>query len=279
MLVYTIKFRMTDQEYIDQIGSSTTDVSIDYYQSEDRTIRNILVKRGHDRLFILLHGSPSSSAQWVPLVNDTLLRKEVDFLLIDRPGYGFSDFGNPVLNLEQEAKLVYQVVEQYAKNYSQLLMLGTSYGGSVTARFMMDHPGYLDASVLMSSSVAPGEERIYGISWVMDKVPWLFPKLLIVANQEKLTHERELKKMLPYWDRIATPVMFIHSTGDDLIYPSNVSFALDHMDAKWVMDTIWVKNGEHSLYWSNRNLVFNQLYDFIRTQTEWDDRPLADQAQ
>lgn len=263
ILIYNVKFRMSDSEYVEQISDNNTKVTIDYHPYEKHEVRNILVDRGHDRLFILLHGSPSSSAQWTPLVNDTLLSHEVDFLLVDRPGYGYSNFGNPILEVKKQAEIVYEIITKYAKKYQQLLMLGTSYGGTVAARFMMDYPDYLDAGILMSSSLAPGEERIYDVSYSMERFPWLFPTFLIIANQEKLSHYDQLKKMEPYWGNITNPILFIHATADDLVFPTNVPFALSHLNPNVSIDTTWVKDGEHSLYWSDRVLVFRELYRFV----------------
>jgi dienelactone hydrolase len=199
----------------------------------------------------------------VPLVKDSLLRKKVDFLLIDRPGYGYSDFGRAMTDVKKQARIVYEISQKYASKYKQILMLGTSYGGTVATRFMMDYPGYLDAGILMSSSMAPGEEKTYEISYFMDRAPWLFPPLLMVANHEKLSHRLELEKMEGLWTKISNPIVFIHATADDLVYPSNVRYALKKLGGRVSVDTTWVKDGEHSLYWSNRDLVFRELYDFI----------------
>ncbi|MEM8893494.1 MAG: alpha/beta fold hydrolase [Bacteroidota bacterium] len=261
--VYSIKFRLTDEEYVQQIADEETDVLIDYHEYDEHKVRNILVDRGHDRLFILLHGAPSSSAQWVPLVNDTLMREKVDFLLIDRPGYGFSNFGKPILDIEKQAEIVHQITSKYAQDYDQLLMLGTSYGGTVATRFMMDYPEYLDAGVLVASSMAPGEERIYEISYAIEQLPWLFPDIVLMANLEKMSHFIQLKKMVPFWKRIKNPIHFIHATNDDLIYPENVNYALDHLNPNIDVDTTWVEGGEHSLYSTDRVLVFRELYAFV----------------
>jgi len=264
VLVYSVKFRMSDEEVREKIADDNTNVIIDYHLYEDRSVRNILVNRGNDRLFILLHGAPSSSAQWVPLVNDSLLSRQVDFLMIDRPGYGYSDFGEALTSVQKQAKIVFDITRKHAKKYNQILMLGTSYGGTVAARFMMDYPAFLDGGILMSSSVAPGQEKTYAISYFMDRVPWLFPKLLMVANDEKLSHKEELEKMEPLWQQIDNPILFIHATADGLVYPGNVSYALKRLCPDLTVDTTWVKDGEHSLYWSDRKLVFNELYDFVR---------------
>ncbi len=261
--VYSVKFRASDSEVIEQVANNNTDVTIDYLSYESRSIRNILVERGNDQLLILLHGAPSSSGQWIPLVNDSTLGKKVDFLMIDRPGYGYSNFGKPIISIRKQAEIIHQISSRLKEQYDQVFVFGTSYGGSVASRLLMDYPEFLDGAVLMSSSMAPGEEYIYPISYFIEKYPWLFPELLVVANKEKLSHFSELKKMEPLWSKIVTPILFIHSTADDLIYPANIPFVLERLNQKVPFDTIWVKDGEHSLYWSDREMAKSKLNQFI----------------
>ncbi len=260
-LCYTVRFRMSDEKVREKVKNAT--VTIDYLPFAKRKIRNILIGRNNRDLLVLLHGSPSSSAQWIPLVNDAILAKKVDFLMIDRPGYGYSSFGNPILSVEKQTQGIQLAIQKYLDQYEKVYVFGTSYGGTITSRLLMDYPDLADGAVLMSSSMAPGEERIYGISYWIEKVPWLFPPLVVVANREKMGHYDELKKMEPYWDRIKTPLLFIHSTSDDLVYPGNIPFVLSRLNAEVKWDTLWIQNGEHSLYWSDREMVKRELGHFV----------------
>ncbi|MEM9340621.1 MAG: alpha/beta hydrolase [Bacteroidota bacterium] len=263
ILCYSVKFRISDDEVLERIQGAR--VTIDYLPFADRQIRNILVERENKTLLILLHGSPSSSAQWVPLVNDSLLSEKVDFLMIDRPGYGYSSFGNPILSVEKQTQGIQLAIRQYVDKYQKVVVFGTSYGGTIGARLLMDYPDLTDGALLMSSSMAPGEERIYKISYLIEKIPWLFPSLVVVANEEKMSHYDELKKMEPLWGHITSPVLFIHSTSDDLVYPGNIPFVLERLNANVKWDTLWVQDGEHSLYWSDRELVKSELNGFVDT--------------
>ncbi len=97
----------------------------------------------------------------------------------------------------------------------------------------------------------------------MKDYPWLFPKLLMIANEEKLGHRIELEKMEPFWKYIKDPVYFIHSTADNLVFPENVDFALKNICPDVPVDTLWIKDGEHSLYWSERELFKQKINEFL----------------
>lgn len=263
LYAHTIELRASSREYITALSNDTTSVKVDRLDYEGKDIRHILVERGKKTLMVLIHGSPSSSEQWIPLAKDSVLGSKVDFLMIDRPGYGYSSFGNPILSVKKQAEITSKIISKLKDKYSKVLLFGTSYGGTVSSRLLMDYPSLVDGAVLLSSSMAPGEERTYGISYLIDEVPWLFPRPIVVANEEKLSHYDQLKDMEPLWDRIKSKLLFIHSTTDDLIYPSNIQFVLDKLNKKVPWDTVWVENGEHSLYWSDREFVKNQLNKFV----------------
>ena len=270
---HTIRFRMSDEEFHEALENDQTSVDIRYFDHDKGTVRAIWVDKDHDDLMILLHGSPSSSAQWVPMVNDSLLSQKVDFLLIDRPGYGYSSFGNPVLSVADVSKIIKEISDTYRGDYRQVYVLGTSYGGTVAARLLMDYPGYFKAGMLVSSSLAPGEEYTYPISYVMDQVPWFFPKFLMVANDEKLNHKEQLAAMQPLWGNIQDPLFFMHSTTDDLVYPANVDFALDRLSAELPVEVLWVPNAQHSMFWSDRELFLNNVNAFLDGNISF--RPLS----
>lgn len=263
MYAHSVEFRVSNGAYISALKNDSTEVKVDKLDYEGKGIRHILVERGKETLMVLIHGSPSSSSQWIPLAQDDVLGAKVDFLMIDRPGYGYSNFGNPMLSVEKQAEIASKIVSKIKDRYSKILLFGTSYGGTVSSRLLMDYPSLVDGAVLLSSSMAPGEERTYGISYIIEKIPWFFPKLIVVANEEKLSHYEQLKDMEPLWDRIKSKLLFIHSTTDDLIYPSNIQFVLDKLNKRVPWDTVWVEDGEHSLYATDREFVKKQLNKFV----------------
>lgn len=267
-LIYAhfVRFRLSDDEFKEQLSNHNTKVEIRYFEHDEGKVRAILADKGNKDLLILLHGSPSSSSQWVPMVNDSLLSMKVDFLLIDRPGYGFSSFGHPVLSVEKVAQIIKDISDIYRDKYDRVLVLGTSYGGTVAARLLMDYPGSFNSAMLVSSSLAPEEEYTYPISYFMDKVPWLFPDFLMVANDEKLSHSEQLRAMIPKWKNISDPLFFMHSTTDDLVYPANVDFALAHLKPELPVDVFWVPNADHSMFWSDRELFLRKVNEFLDGQ-------------
>ena len=57
---------------------------------------------------------------------------------------------------------------------------------------------------------------------------------------------------------------FWNTSGAEAIKSTTaLVFVLDKLNKKVPWDTVWVENGEHSLYWSDREFVKKQLNKFV----------------
>jgi pimeloyl-ACP methyl ester carboxylesterase len=223
-----VQFRDNDRTLSSFFSSKKIPATIGYYQAEGRTLRHLAVGNPDAPVTILfLHGSPSSMSYFKKyFTNDTLLR-EAYMLAVDRPGYGYSGLGNPETSMEKQAKMIRPLLDSLHQMRHPLIIVGVSYGTSIACRIAMDYPDLVDGLVLVAPSLAPGEEKIYKIAYPIQFpfLKWAVPKMLISANAEKLSHKRELEKMLPHWQDIKIPVMYLQGKNDGLIYPSNAAFA------------------------------------------------------
>ncbi len=179
---------------------------------------------------IFVHGAPSSLSFFNEFFKDTALLSRAQLVSVDRPGYGYSDFGRVEPSILKQAQLLQPLIDRY-KSSPYLVVVGSSYGGSVSARLAMNNPGVIDQVVFVSSALGPGLERTYDISYWVDKTPLraLIPPLLLLANDEKLAHKHALEAILPDWPRITARITMLHGLRDELVYPTNVAFAKKHL--------------------------------------------------
>ncbi len=180
---------------------------------------------------IFIHGAPSSLSFFNDFFKDTTLLSRARLVAVDRPGYGYSDFGRVETSIVRQAELLQPLIDRYKKSRF-LMLVGSSYGGSVVARLAMNNPAKpgvrgIDHVVFVSSALGPGLERTYGISYWIDKAPirWFVPTLLRLANDEKLAHRKALEAILPDWPKITAGITMLHGKRDELVYPTNVAFA------------------------------------------------------
>jgi pimeloyl-ACP methyl ester carboxylesterase len=220
-----------DQTVFEQFEEKapTVEPQLIRYRASGHTMRYLKV--GSDTLptLVFIHGAPSSLKGWANFYLDSSFQKAFRIVSVDRPGYGQSDFGEVVLDLQKQAALIRPLFDQI-ENGKPVTIVGSSYGGTITARLLMDYPGIADNAVLLSSSLKPGAEKTYGISHLLKTplIKYLFPKFLRLATYEKFSHFKELEKMRD-WEKIRVPILVIQGDKDDLIYPDNADYAKEKL--------------------------------------------------
>ena len=228
-----LQFRYSDAEQAKRLRSYGLDVGVEYVVDSGHTMRYVHVSLPTDRgdsasavrkpNLLLIHGAPSSIMIWERYMADTALLRAYNIYAVDRPGYGYSDFGRPDTSIEQQANLMLQILDRHAGKW---VVWGTSYGGPVACVMAAKRPSIVSL-LLTSPSLAPGQEQIYGISYVIRRAAfgWFFPRIFRSANVEKLAHAASLRTITPFYSRIRTPITYMYGDKDVLIYNSNAAFA------------------------------------------------------
>ena len=252
-LYLILQVRYNDKMYARLVDDNGYLLEIKYQEIDNHKLRYLEMGRKDKPLIFAIHGSPGSSLSWQSTFNDSLLVNNVNFVAVDRLGYGFSDFGALETSIKKEAAYLATILKKYRKQHQTILVVGSSYGGPVAARLAMDCPELVDGLYLLSASVAPGEEKIYSISYSADKrwLKWLVPTAISNANTEKLGHEKELQKMADDWDKITAVTTIVHGDADDLIYLENAHFAERKLVHAKLIKKIILPGVEHGLNFSD----------------------------
>ncbi|GAB3892928.1 hypothetical protein GCM10028803_06440 [Larkinella knui] len=263
-----VKSRDSDEEIAENFRHERVKAVVHRYKINDRTIRYMETDEpGQDSLPVVLfvHGAPSSSAFFTKFFKDTTLINHAHLVAVDRPGYGYSDFGRVETSIVKQARLLQPLMNRYRKA-PFIMLVGSSYGGSVAARLAMNNPDLVDQVVFVSSALGPGLERTYPISYFIDKPPlrWLIPRLLLLANDEKLAHREALTEILPDWSKIKAGVTFLHGQRDDLVYPTNVAFGRTHLINAKSKEFLLPEN-RHDIVFKKREYVAQIISNILTT--------------
>ena len=262
-----VEFRISDDEIKSLITEYTDTARIFRYQMDDRNIR--FAEFGADSLpvTIMVHGSPSSMNFFRSFYTDSVLLSKTMLVGVDRPGYGYSDFGKAVTSINEQARLLQPIIDKYAKEKRRVYLVASSYGGSVAARLAMKNPNKVRGLLFISSSFAPGQEYTYPvISDMLDSqwFRWFFPKVLRVANDEKLSHESALKEIQDGWQNIKARVILMHGRADGLIYYSNAEYARSKLKNARFLKLISLDGLGHSILDDRPDLVAENILELIR---------------
>ena len=225
------QFRRSDEELNKIFAEQQIDASIHYYSTHGRKLR--YVAAGNDSLptLLFLHGSPGSISYYSRRFVDSSLKGHFRFYAVDRPGYGYSGFGDPDPSIQKQSEMIRPLLDSLHKAKHPIIVVGSSYGASIACRLAMDHPELVDGLVLTGPAIGPGRETYFGITPVIEhwSVRWFIPRIFRSANTEKVHHKKELEKMLPYWKNIRVPVYYLQGAKDDIVDTSNASFAKEQL--------------------------------------------------
>lgn len=258
-----LELRMNDRGITESLRSLPVPFRVEHWNAGARHIRYLKV--GYDSLpkLILLHGSPSSLSAWRPIYADMRFLERFQVIAIDRPGYGYSDFGQVVTGLQLQVQLLRPLVDSLSGN-GQAMLLGSSYGGPVAAQLAMDLPDRFSQLILMSASLEPGAEKTYWISYPMTAplIRYLFPPSFVMSSDEKLTHRQELET-LTAWDRIRCKTLIVHGDQDGLVYYRNAMYAKRRLVNARSVTTVTMTGKGHSVIFSEPEYIRKILLTYL----------------
>ncbi|MEM1138009.1 MAG: alpha/beta hydrolase, partial [Bacteroidota bacterium] len=233
----------------------------------DREIYYMAVGDTTKPLVFFVHGAPGSYDNFMGFLKDSTLMCNARLLSVDRPGYGRSGKKVSEPSIEKQAKILIEILKNNQTGRGTILV-GHSYGGPIISRMAMESPALINALVLAAPAIDPENEKIFFVSrkvpWAI--VKWITPRPLKIANDEKLAHVEELKKMLPLWDKIDMPVTFIHGEKDSLVPFENVAFGKEVLTNTKV-EYITRKKMGHLIPWKNPDLIKNAILKHIQEVT------------
>ncbi|MBC7523140.1 MAG: alpha/beta hydrolase [Flavobacterium sp.] len=206
-----------------------------------------------------VHGSPGSWDAFKDYLKDTLLLKKYRMIAIDRPGFGYSDFGDSK-NLFEQGAILEQFVDKI-KNGKNLYLVGHSYGGPTIVKMAVDKPNDFKEIVILAGAIDPKAETPEKWRTLFKAAPLRFivPGALRPANDELWWLKTDLKFMEPTLKKITADVLVIHGTLDPLVPYSNVAFIeREFINAKSIQ-VISIKNANHFIPWEHYDLIRNEL--------------------
>lgn len=254
-------FRLSQKQLNKQFEGAAIKPVQHKIQSGDLLIN--YAEAGYDSLPVafFVHGSPGSWSAFVDFMKDSLLLTQVKIVAVDRPGFGYTDFGNGVKSLEKQSEYLKPLVEKYRKNGNKMILIGHSLGGPLIARMAMDYPQLIDNLIIVAGSIDPElepNEKWFRVPLNFPPIRILIPKSFRASNTEILHLKPELEKMVPLWANITQPVTVIHGGKDFLVDPENVDFARK-MLTQAKTEFVVVDSMSHFVPWTHPQLIKNAI--------------------
>lgn len=220
------------------------------------------VDAGKNTAMFFVHGAPGSSQDFYRFLQDSALLARANLYSIDRPGYGYSNFGHAEVSVQRQAQLLAAVVAQLPEQ--KIIVVGHSFGGPIAPLIGM-YSSKVAAAIMLAPAIDPEHEKILKIAYLgkWKATRWLAPKALRVAADEKFSHTEALRQVQPLWSQLRMPVWHYHGTKDVLVPYENLAFAAQHFDATR-FTAIALEGENHFLPWSQYDRVRQQLLQILQ---------------
>lgn len=267
-----LQFRSSDEEVLAYFDKKKLPIHINRYEALGRTMRYLYTGNDPSKpILMFIHGAPSSSSYYRHFFSDTALRKAANLIAVDRPGYGYSGFGQPEPDMGKQAAMIAPILDSFHRGSRPVVIIGASYGTSIASRLVMDYPKLADGLMLIAPALEPGQEKTYYISYLLESpfFTWAQPRMIHSANVEKFTHKAELAKMVGRWSEIKIPVHYYQGTNDDLIYTSNAVFAKNNITKSEVLAIRMIPNRGHLLVYSEETLLRKGMFEMIELSKKY----------
>lgn len=218
-------------------------------------------KTGSDTLptLFFVHGSPGSWIKFGKYLYDKDLLKKYRIIAVDRPGFGYSEYGN-VRSLQEQSTII-SVLLKKLQNSKPIYAIGRSYGGPMIARLAVDNPGMFSGLVLIAAALDPAAEKPEKWRPVLYKTPLKFfvPGAWRPSNKELWRLKTELKDLHDRLDEIICAVYILHGDNDGLVPVSNADYSKKMLVNARSVDVTIVPGGNHFLSDNRYELVKETL--------------------
>lgn len=255
-----MRMRLTPKETAEFFSKSNTSFTDSYYKiSKEHQIHYIETGDTTKATLFFIHGSPGSWDAYKTYLSDLDLQKKYRLIAIDRPGFGYSNFGNAE-DLETQAHLILTFI-QAKDNLQPITLVGHSLGGPIVVKLATKNPKLFKNLVVLAGAIDPKAETPEEWRPVLMAKPirYLIPGAFRPSNDELWWLKDDLKIMKPELNKIISNVIIIHGTKDPLVPFSNMAFMKkEFVNAKKII-TIPIENANHFIPWEHYEEIKKSL--------------------
>lgn len=253
-------FRISDEKAIEEFRSSGINFMTGDIQVGNRTMHYALSGSDTLPMLVFIHGSPGSWDAFKIYMQDSSLLTKYRMLSIDRPGFGYSDFGK-ALNLKEQTDLLNSALQKLY-NGKPVILAGHSLGGPAIIKMaasIKDVP--VKSLVLIAASVSPEAETPERWRTVFEYSPlrYLLPGAFRPSNTELVYFKKDVFDLKNDFPAIHCPVLILHGDKDDFVPPENATYAKQQLINSPSVNIVWYSNERHFIPWTRFEEIKQEL--------------------
>lgn len=254
-----MKFRISDSKATTEFAQKGLHISFHYIEVDD--IKLHYVKAGADTLptLFFVHGSPGSWDAFKIYMMDSILLKHFRIISVDRPGFGYSDFGE-AWHLPRQAEALNKITEK-ENNGMPVHLIGHSIGGPVIVNMAQDRPGTYASLTILAGSISPKDEpkEYWRYLFMYTPLRWFMPGAFKPSNNEIMYFKKDLYGIDTGYAVLHMPVTFIHGDADKFVTVKNVEYGKKKLYNNPNVKVIIIPGASHFIPWEHFDLIREHL--------------------
>ena len=252
-------FRISDDSAKLLFSRQRLTVKTDNININGKNIHFVMV--GNDTLPTLafIHGSPSAWNAFLDYMKDPELLKHFRIISIDRPGFGYSNFGE-AMTIQKQSRYIMPVFARINNN-KPVYLAGHSLGGPLLIQLAADAPKEFAGIMLIAGSVDPALEPREKWRYIMEKFPLnhLLPGSFRPSNTELLYFKKDIVSLANEFAKVTCEVYLVHGDNDTWVPPGNVAYAVKKLVHASKIETLILPGGNHFIPWTKRKEITKEL--------------------
>ncbi len=244
-------FRTPDSEAAKDFAAHNAPFVNEYFKTGSSTIH--YVATGSDTLptLVFIHGSPGSWDAFKTYMLDSSLRLHYRMISIDRPGFGYSEFGK-AMNMADQVKVLSEILK-HVNNNKPTVLIGHSLGGPIVVKLAAENPGLpITNLVVLAGSVDPAEEKPETWRVPLDRtfLRYFVPGAMRPSNAELLLFKKDVNDLAADFPKVTCHVLIMHGDVDDFVPPGNAVFLKNHLVNAKDVKLVWFEGQRHFIPWT-----------------------------
>jgi dipeptidyl aminopeptidase/acylaminoacyl peptidase len=202
---------------------------------------------------VFIHGSPGSWMNYMKFMWDERLNKKFRIVSIDRPGFGYSDFGK-AKHLQEQTDLLLPVLQSIKKS-SRMILCGHSLGGPLIVNLAADAPTLFSKIIIVAGALDVKQEKPEKWRYFMNKelMMHFMPGAFAPSNTELLYLKEDLIPLQEKFNQVICDVQFIHGDKDSWVPIQNVGYGIEKMIHAKSNESDTIFGGIHQLPWFSKD--------------------------
>ena len=254
-----MKFRISDSKAKKEFDQKRIPVSFLNIPVDGISIH--YAKTGADTLptLFFVHGSPGSWDAFKIYMMDTALLRHFRIISVDRPGFGYSDFGT-AYHLTDQALLVNEILQK-ENNQKAVHLIGHSIGGPLIIQMAQNHPENFASLTLLAGSISPHDEpkEYWRYFFMYTPLRWLMPGAFKPSNNEIIYFKKDLYGIDTGYAALQLPVTFIHGDADKFVTVKNVDYGKKKLLHNRAVKIIIIPGAGHFIPWEHFDIIKEHL--------------------